>query len=64
MHGGGCGPPCPASDDVIMVASELGANAIKFTVSGRGGWFAVEVTWWGSVGGWRLPTAAVRLNHT
>lgn len=42
-------PPCPARDDVIMVASELAANAIKFTVSGRGGWFAVEVTQWGSV---------------
>jgi anti-sigma regulatory factor (Ser/Thr protein kinase) len=42
-------PPCPARDDVLMVASELSANAIKFTVSGRGGWFAVEVAWWGSV---------------
>ncbi len=42
-------PQCPARDDVTAVASELGANAIKHTASGRGGWFAVEVTWLGPV---------------
>ena len=42
-------PPCPARDDVAAVASELGANAVKHTFSGRGGCFAVEVTWYGNV---------------
>jgi serine/threonine-protein kinase RsbW len=42
-------PQCPARDDVTAVASELGGNAIKHTASGRGGWFAVEVTWLGTV---------------
>jgi serine/threonine-protein kinase RsbW len=42
-------PPCPARHDVTAVVSELGANAIKHTASGRGGWFAVEVTWLGPV---------------
>lgn len=38
-------PECPARDDVLSVASELGSNAVAHTVSGQGGWFAVEVTW-------------------
>src|SRR6266508_2974825 len=40
-------PACAARDDVATVATELGSNAIKFSSSGRGGWFAVEVTWCG-----------------
>jgi len=43
-------PDCPARDDVLSVATELGGNAIHHTDSGRdGGWFAVEVTWQESV---------------
>jgi len=38
-------PECPARDDVICVATELGTNAVRHTASGRGGWFAVEITW-------------------
>src|SRR5690242_11512328 len=38
-------PDCPARDDVISVATELASNALLHTESGRGGWFAVEVTW-------------------
>ncbi len=48
-------PECAARDDVISVATELGSNAIKHTASGRGGWFAVEV----SVA---LPSPTVRLS--
>jgi anti-sigma regulatory factor (Ser/Thr protein kinase) len=42
-------PACVARDDVIAVASELGANAVCHTASGRGGQFSVEVAWTGSV---------------
>ena len=42
-------PECPARDDVTCVASELGANAIRHTASGRGGWFAAEITWYGTM---------------
>jgi anti-sigma regulatory factor (Ser/Thr protein kinase) len=42
-------PACMARDDVIAVASELGANAVCHTTSGRGGQFSVEVAWTGSV---------------
>jgi hypothetical protein len=42
-------PPCPGRDDVIMVAHELGSNAIAHTRSGQGGRFTVEVTWSGAV---------------
>jgi anti-sigma regulatory factor (Ser/Thr protein kinase) len=42
-------PACMARDDVIAVASELGANAVCHTASGRGGQFSVEVAWYGSV---------------
>jgi anti-sigma regulatory factor (Ser/Thr protein kinase) len=38
-------PECPARDDVTTVATELATNSIKFTASGRGGWFAVEIAW-------------------
>jgi hypothetical protein len=37
-------PACMVRDDVIAVASELRANAICHTASGRGGQFSVEVT--------------------
>jgi serine/threonine-protein kinase RsbW len=40
-------PGGPARDDVIIVADELASNAIQHTASGRGGCFAVEVTWSG-----------------
>ena len=40
-------PECPARDDVICVATELGTNAVQHTASGGGGWFAVEVSWHG-----------------
>lgn len=38
-------PHCAARDDVHTVANELASNAIQHTLSGRGAWFAVEVTW-------------------
>src|SRR6266851_5598493 len=38
-------PECPARGDVAYVATELGTNAVRHTASGRGGWFAVEITW-------------------
>lgn len=40
---------CPARDDVISVATELGSNALRHTSSGQGGWFAVEITRYPSV---------------
>jgi histidine kinase-like protein len=42
-------PDCAARDDVVSVAVELATNAVKFTASGHGGWFAVELTWSGRV---------------
>jgi anti-sigma regulatory factor (Ser/Thr protein kinase) len=42
-------PECPARDDVLIVANELSTNAIRHTASGRGSWFAVEVTRYQSV---------------
>lgn len=42
-------PDCPARDDVISVATELGNNALFHTASGRGGMFAVEVTYHHSI---------------
>lgn len=36
---------CPARDSVLIVATELGSNAIQHTASGCGGWFAVEIAW-------------------
>jgi anti-sigma regulatory factor (Ser/Thr protein kinase) len=41
-------PQCPARDDAILIASELGTNAVRHTASGQGGKFGVEVTWSGS----------------
>jgi len=39
-------PGCDARDTVILVASELGANAVRHTASGLpGGRFGVTVTW-------------------
>jgi hypothetical protein len=38
-------PDCPARDNVLSVATELGSNAIQHTASGQGGSFAVEITW-------------------
>lgn len=38
-------PTCPALEDVLSVTNELATNAICHTRTGRGGWFAVEVTW-------------------
>jgi Histidine kinase-like ATPase domain len=40
-------PPGPARDDVVMIADELASNAIIHTLSGQGGTFTVEVTWYG-----------------
>jgi len=40
-------PACPARDDVVSVATELGSNTLAHTASGQsGGWFAVEILWW------------------
>ena len=38
-------PDGPARDDLATVATELASNAIRHTASGRGGWFAAEITW-------------------
>jgi hypothetical protein len=40
-------PRCPALDDVTAVANELCSNAIRHSLSGRGGQFAVEISWYG-----------------
>lgn len=37
-------PDCPARDDVISVATELGSNAVLHTASGDNGVFEVEIT--------------------
>jgi serine/threonine-protein kinase RsbW len=42
-------PDYPQREDVAVVATELCTNAIQHTLSGRGGWFAVEVTWHNSM---------------
>ena len=36
-------PASPARDDLVLVATELGTNAVRHTASGRGGQFAVEI---------------------
>ena len=41
-------PDCPARDDVLLIATELGTNAIRHTASGRGGHFVLEVVRHGS----------------
>src|SRR5712691_6442752 len=38
-------PKCSALDDLAIIATELGTNAIQHTASGRGGWFVVEISW-------------------
>ena len=38
-------PDHPARDDAALVATELASNAVRHTASGRGGWFAAEITW-------------------
>jgi hypothetical protein len=38
-------PACAALDDLLVVATELGSNAIRHTAS-QGGGFVVEVTWY------------------
>lgn len=42
-------PDCLARSDVVCVATELGTNAVQHTATGRGGWFAVEITCYGTV---------------
>ena len=42
-------PECPSRDDVVTVAVELATNTLKFTASGQGGSFAVEITWYGTI---------------
>jgi hypothetical protein len=42
-------PDCAARGDVVCVATELCTNAVLHTATGRGGWFAVEITWYGPV---------------
>lgn len=37
-------PDCPARDDLTLVATELGTNAVRHTASGHGGAFAVTIT--------------------
>ena len=37
----------PERDDVTLCASELATNAIRHTASGRGGFFAIELSWAG-----------------
>lgn len=41
-------PACSARDDLLLVAVEFGANAIAHTASGNGGWFLVEIAWYGT----------------
>ena len=38
-------PDYPSRADVLTVASELAANAVRHSASGRGGYFAVEISW-------------------
>src|SRR6266568_967142 len=38
-------PDAPARHDIVTVATELASNSLRHTASGRGGGFAVEVTW-------------------
>lgn len=35
----------PERDDVALCATELATNAIRHTASGRGGFFAIELSW-------------------
>ncbi len=47
-------PDAAASDDVVLVAVELATNAIRHTASGRSGFFAVDITWYGRLGTVRI----------
>ncbi len=38
-------PDYPSRADVLTVATELAANAVRHSASGRGGYFAVEISW-------------------
>ncbi|MGH3158096.1 MAG: ATP-binding protein [Streptosporangiaceae bacterium] len=38
----------PNCDDIVLCTAEMCTNAVKFTASGRGGVFAVEVSWAGA----------------
>lgn len=38
-------PDCEARSDTLMIAAELGSNAVRHTASGQGSWFAVAVAW-------------------
>jgi serine/threonine-protein kinase RsbW len=38
-------PGGPAREDVVTIAVELAANAVRHTASGWNGFFAVEITW-------------------
>lgn len=38
-------PDCPDRSDVLTVTIELAANAVRHSASGRGGFFAVELSW-------------------
>jgi anti-sigma regulatory factor (Ser/Thr protein kinase) len=38
-------PPCPAREDLLLMATELAGNAVRHTASGQGGAFGVRVTW-------------------
>lgn len=40
-------PACSARHDLLLIAGELGANAVRHTASGNGGKFVIEVTWSG-----------------
>jgi anti-sigma regulatory factor (Ser/Thr protein kinase) len=43
-------PGCPERGEFLIVATELGSNALEHTASGKpGGWFMVEVAWCQSV---------------
>ncbi len=42
-------PANSSRDDVVSVAVEYATNAIKFSSSGRSGWFTVEITWSGQM---------------
>jgi anti-sigma regulatory factor (Ser/Thr protein kinase) len=58
----------PERDDVTLCATELAANAIRHTASGRGGLFAIELSWAGmtirlAVADGGAPTGPVLRQH-
>jgi len=38
-------PDIPARDDVVTIAVELATNAVRHSATGRGGFFAAEISW-------------------